>query len=92
MSLFLFIVSRILDMRETGLIDRWFDQYSPKDFCAYADKITGGQVATLSEVYGAILLLAVGLSCGIIFFLLELHMKSKRNILTLLRHTLARRL
>ena len=78
-------------MRETGLIGRWSEQYSPKDLCDNAGKITGGQVATLGDIHGAIILLAVGLSCGIIFFLLELHVKKKRNILTLIRNVLGQR-
>ena len=66
-----------------GLIDKWCEQYSPKNLCANEGEM-GSTAARLGDIYGALILLNVGLFCGILAFLLEIQIKKKRNICTII--------
>ena len=82
---------RITKMIESGLIDRWIEEHFTKNLCANEGKIIGGQVATLSDIYGALIFLNFGLFCGTIAFLMERHFKQKWNLLAVIRHTFSKK-
>ena len=68
-------------MTENGVISKLLDQYIPKNLCANDDKIKGGQTATLSDVYGAVVFLSLGLSFGLIVFTIEIYLKTNGSSL-----------
>ena len=69
-------------MKENGLIERWIETFSPKNLCANEGKMKGGQVASLRDVYGALIFLGLGLLLGIIVFTIEIYLKRRTTCLT----------
>ena len=66
---------RITRLKENGLIAKWLTQYYPKNLCSSNEIELGGNVATLADVYGAIILLGAGLMLAAFCFIMEIVMK-----------------
>lgn len=64
--------SKILEMRETGLIDKWKDEFYPKDICSLKANEDGSSVAaTILHFEGAFALFLTGLTLASLVLLVE---------------------
>ena len=77
----LIVLFRITRLKENGLIKKWLDEYYPRNVCADSDKIKGGQVATLPDIAGGLILFSFGILMAVLCLLMEICVNKRHFIM-----------